>query len=297
MEFTVRLKDELSREEHAIVLDFAMALEKGIALKKDPDTARSLYQIAAEAGDETALNNLGWIIQNSDEDGRYEVAKSLYLKAARKQNTTAMVNLGNLYEKGLLEGENCEENAFFWYQLASALGDEAGMFNVANCYHFGIGVPQDREKAFMLFFTLAEYDYANAFFYMGLYHEEGWITEKDFDLARRFYEFGAERKDGYCSCQLGVMYATGNGVEKDIETAAKYYEEAGRNGDPMGYTNLAYFYETGQIGKTPDGDRACKLYSLAAKAGEEHAMEALERIHHDGPAPEPDTSDADESVR
>lgn len=77
--------------------------------------------------------------------------------------------------------------------------------------------------------------------------------------------------------QLGVLYGRGLGVKKDIHAAIDFYKEAAEQGDPLGYTNIAYFYENGDLGKT-DIPAAVKLYQVAALAGEPHAIEALERL-------------------
>lgn len=39
--------------------------------------------------------------------------------------------------------------------------------------------------------------------------------KRDYDLARKYYRLGVLESDAYCYCQLGVMYALGQGVKKD----------------------------------------------------------------------------------
>lgn len=53
--------------------------------------------------------------------------------------------------------------------------------------------------------------------------------KRDYDLARKYYRLGVLESDAYCYCQLGVMYALGQGVKKDAHAALDYYA-GGRNG-------------------------------------------------------------------
>ena len=53
--------------------------------------------------------------------------------------------------------------------------------------------------------------------YVGLYAQQGLGMKRDYDLARKYYRLGVLESDAYCYCQLGVMYALGQGVKKDAQ--------------------------------------------------------------------------------
>lgn len=59
--------------------------------------------------------------------------------------------------------------------------------------------------------------------------------------------------------------------------AIQYYKTAAALGDSLAYSNLAYLYETGE-GVEQDIAEAIRLYRIAAEDGEEHALEALDRL-------------------
>ncbi len=67
------------------------------------------------------------------------------------------------------------------------------------------------------------------------------------------------------------------GVKKDIHAAYDYYLEAARLGDSSGFTNIAWFYENGDLGEI-DLEKAIEFYERAAEQDEENAIEALERL-------------------
>lgn len=93
--------------------------------------------------------------------------------------------------------------------------------------------------------------------------------KRDYDLARKYYRLGVLESDEYCYCQLGVMYALGQGVKKDAHAAEM--------GDALCYCNVAWLYESGELGK-PDLQTAIKWYKKGAIRKEEHAIEALKRL-------------------
>lgn len=54
--------------------------------------------------------------------------------------------------------------------------------------------------------------------------------KRDYDLARKYYRLCVLESDAYCYCQLGVMYALGQGVKKDAHAALDLLYAGGRNG-------------------------------------------------------------------
>ncbi len=92
--------------------------------------------------DGTYENNRGWNLLNGIGCTKNESAAiRRFKKSVKKGCTIAMVNLGNIYE-----GRQDYKNAYYWYQEAALAEDEAGMFNLANMYHWGWYVRRDYEK-------------------------------------------------------------------------------------------------------------------------------------------------------
>ena len=67
-----------------------------------------------------------------------------YRKAAYEGDAKAMNNLGVCYHRGLGVKEN-HQKAFEWYVKAALADDVYGCFNVGECYYNGDGVEQDAE--------------------------------------------------------------------------------------------------------------------------------------------------------
>ena len=259
-----------------LLTEIGYALEQGRSFKKDYHTAMMAYDIAA-AHPEGALaaNNLGWMFLNGLGVSKdIPKALALFQNAAQRGNSTAMVNLGNYYE---FQEPADYKSAAHWYRLAAEHGNEKGIFNYANMLHHGKGVRKNRPKAFALFSQLYENRKAGAAFYMGLYHEEGYVVEQDYEKAREYYRIGVLENDAYCFCQLGVMYAKGLGVPQNFQAAFDYYKRGAELGDLLSYTNLGYCYEVGQ-GVKADIQKALECYRFAADRNELQAIDALKRL-------------------
>lgn len=258
-----------------VLVDLGYALEKGACFAQDYQSALFLYSIAAKAGNPQAINNMGRLYANGlGVEKDLERAVSLYEDAASRGNTDAMDNLGDVYAHGLLTGKPDYRKAFNWCREAADLGDTEGLFSVANCYHWGWGTKQNREKAFRIFRRLFENGYTHAAFYMGLYHQEGIAVQRDYDKALRYYWIGASEDCGYCWNQLGEMYANGPGVEKDLPTALSYYRRAADLDDETACLNLGWYYEF----KKKQPDEAIRWYRKGAQLGNDWCVKRLEKL-------------------
>ena len=305
--FTKKL---LSREELDELTGLGYFFEKGIYFKRDYKMAHKIYERCASFGFGRALNNLGWLYQNGLGVKRdIKKAEDYYQLAAMDGNTTAMINIGNIYEfneKGL--GKVDWKKAKEWYHRAALLGDNKGKFNYANCLHFGYGGPKDRNTAFFIYHQLAGV-VEGAYFYLGLYYENGFVIHKNIEKAADYYLKGLrEENDGYCAIHLGNILAKGSDlIDKNYKDAAKYYFIGITNGDSLGYVNIGYLFESGKLttddassdsgassasseksGGAPrkrsgatkkrDLETAIKWYQLGAKAGEQNAKDSLKRL-------------------
>ena len=219
-------------------------------------------------------NEKGWDLQNGLTSGTPDpdAAIEWYEKAVECGSTTAMVNLGNIYE-------NREEfdQAYYWYLEAALADNEQGMFNVANMHFWGRHVPQDYQKAYDYFVKLNELGVKGTYFYLGLYAENGYLDEPDYEKAKYCYTKGIEEGDIYCPVNLGRMYCLGLGGSVDYEKGFDLYYQGYLMGDVLACANLGYCYETGQ-GVEKDMGQALLYYKEGAEKGEEHCAEAVKRL-------------------
>jgi TPR repeat protein len=304
MQIGVRVKERYTDDELAMLVNIAHEVETGEGVfEPDHGLALALYSLCAAYGDATAMNNYGWMVLNGMGAAKNtDTAIKAFEDAAARGLALAMVNLGNIYENMdecvaadfgeykkvdnviYLHSDELSENkytdykkAFEWYKKAYKLGDLRGAFNYANMLHHGRGVRKNYRKAYEVFSRLFEIGYPGAAFYVGLYHQEGLHVEKDYDVARHCYIVGATGGDRYCYNQLGCIYGLGLGVKKDVNFAFDYYKTAAELGDALSAANVGWCYESG-VGVTADIVAAREWYEKAAKEGEEHAIEAVERI-------------------
>lgn len=278
-------KTPLENEELDKLTDIGYYLEKGIIFKRDYQKAKKIYTKCAAFGNGTAMNNLGWLYQNGFGVKKdINKAESYYRLAATKGETTAMINLGNIYEyneKGL---EKIDwKTARAWYSRAALLGDNKGKFNYANCLHYGRGGTKDRDTAFFIYQQLAGV-VPGAYFYLGLYYENGYVVHKDIEKAIDYYTIGIENEnDGFCCIQLANIVSKGTkNMKPNMDVAIGLYLRGINYGDDLGYVNIGYLYETGKIKKQDKKKNlkmALKWYQLGAAAGEENARSMLEKHH------------------
>ena len=118
---------------------------------------------SAEAGDVTAMYNLGGCFENGDGvDQDYAQAAKWYRKAAESGVVAAMNNLGECLENGRGVNQDYFEAAK-WYQKAAEAGYALAMNNLGNCYLNGYGVKQDNETGFDFIFAERQRHYIVTF--------------------------------------------------------------------------------------------------------------------------------------
>ncbi len=259
------------------VTNLGYSFEKGIkGFSQNYEYALMCYEDAAARGDETALNNIGWMHLNGYAVPKNEqIATGYFYKAALKGSDCAMVNLGNIHE-----AKEEYEAAWYWYLQAARVGNAKAIFNVGNMLHHGWGIEKDYDAAYNIFKKLYDSNSnISACFYLGYYAENGLVGPVDYDSAVRYYKEGAFLDEMYCCTNLGRMYALGIGCMVNSARAFVLYERAAELGDTLGYTNVAWMYETGEF-VAKDIDKAVKFYNKAAEMGEENAIEALKRLEN-----------------
>lgn len=127
-----------------------------------------------------------------------------------------------------------------WHELIKE-GRPEGSFFLGIMYAEGKGVEQNHAKAFALYTTAAEMDFAPAQY------------------------------------NLGNQYATGEGVAMDLNRAESWWTKAAERGLVQAQTNLGNFYYHGVI-RERNPALARKWLTLAAEQGSPHAKETLAKL-------------------
>jgi TPR repeat protein len=105
------------------------------------------YRKAAEAGDATAMNNIGLLYENGQGVPQdYRQAMVWYRKAADGGNSSAALQLGFFYGTGRGVPQDYQQ-AMAWYRKAGDAGNVVAMRNIGILYWDGSGVPMDHNLA------------------------------------------------------------------------------------------------------------------------------------------------------
>ncbi|SDZ94356.1 tetratricopeptide repeat protein [Selenomonas ruminantium] len=226
---------------------------KGIGVQADRYKAIDWYSKAADAGDGSSMNALGLIYgQIADERNSYSE-----IKEARKKEIQ-------------------------WYEKAIEKGNVAANYNLAYCYHHGIGVQKVIGKAGALYRKAAKDDYILAMVKLGdiflFDNEPKVVAGKE---ARKWYEKAAELGNGEAMQGLGKMFEEGKGVSLNYRVAFEWYKKSVDAGYISAMVDIGLIYEDGK-GVSKNYAEACHWYKMAADKGNACAMRLIGRLYFNG---------------
>lgn len=218
----------------------------GLGMRKDPDEARRLLQLAASQGNCPGQYILGLCLENG---------------------------IGGAVDK---------EEAMRYYTLAADRGYAFAQFGLGKLFmtlDFGdVGV----QKALVLYHKSADQGYGKAQLSLGLHYEHGLAgLSADPVKAFKYYLGAAERNEEFAQYQLAQCYQLGNGVDMNQFEAFKWYKAAADNGSAIAQNNLAFSYLTGR-GCTVNIAEALRYLRLASDNGFDKAQNALAKFLYDG---------------
>lgn len=162
---------------------------------------------AAEAGSAEAQARLGQMLL--DGDGVAQDAAQAFTwfeRAARAGHIEAANMVGRCYDLGW--GVRVDKvSAAAWFRQAAARGLTWAKYNYATLLALGQGVAEDKAAALALFEEAADEGNAKAHNFVGSFHEDGWVIERDLDEAARRYAIAAEGGDFRGQFNHGRMLA------------------------------------------------------------------------------------------
>jgi hypothetical protein len=134
-------------------------------------------------------------------------------------------------------------------------GQVKAQFNLALCYHKGLGVAEDPHSAAMWYRLAAAQEDPRAQYNLGLMYMKGWGVGEDYHQAGEWFLRAA--RQGYARAQynLSIMYNEGLGRPLNYSKSIQWYTKAKKNGflkgknqlDHLGFTrSLADFYRDGE---------------------------------------------------
>ena len=126
---------------------------------------------------------------------------------------------------------------------------------------------------------------------LGVMYAEGEGVEKDYAEAVKWLRKAADQGDAGAQFNLGAMYVKGNGVDKDYAEAARWYRKAADQDNAQAQFNLGLTYANGN-GVEKDYVEAMKWYRKAADQGNAKAQFNLGFMHANGIGVEKDYVEA-----
>ena len=255
--------------------------KNGYGTQVDYFKAREWYDISSSNGCARALRHIGFCYQSGiGEEKDVNKAIECYDKAIDLGDISAMVTKGAIYYYGREGMPINYEEAVKWYKKAAEMGDDSGMWRLAVCYMFGIGIEKNIDVAFKWFEKSARKNNPNGQYGLGLCFYNGSGVEQNYGEAVKLFKKAATKEQAGSLWRLGHCYEYGLGVAKDLTQAFEWYKKSADKGTSEGQWRLGRCYENG-IGAQMNLAEAKSLYVQAARSGHKKAIEALKRMESD----------------
>lgn len=316
--------NELSSISAKAALNLGFVYRDGVdGVEPDAKEALKWFEIADKEGSVVAKSNLGTIYVNGmgvEKDLKKGIA--FMRAAAEKGDAVSQYNLGKLYESGAGEFvEKDKKKALEWLKKSADNDYPAAQRVVGEYYLLGDYTPKDVDAAIKYFekATKAGDDLAKV--NLGVFYLKGTGVEKDTEKglamlkeivskpyvpsksprASAYYHLTEEGRDlvnvdDYCadalaSCDLGLLYKTGDSVEQDHKLALKYFRRAAKSGHALAYLNIGLLLLLSDDVKG-DPKEALAMIEKAADSGLDRAKYVLYMIYRDGEGVEKDPEKA-----
>ncbi len=148
--------------------------------------------------------------------------------AIQQQDSNYLLNKGIRYYY-----DQDYEVALEYYHLSASMGNGKAITNIAHCYMYGEGVPQEEDLAFAYYRVATELRDIDAFYQLGMIYSNGIGVEKDKELGTYYYETALAEllenetpQDHFRYPQLfyelSLEKLPGGGMSTNISTSYKY---------------------------------------------------------------------------
>lgn len=165
-------------------------------------------------------------LSNADDPA---VATAWMEEAADLGDTTVYNQLGYNYACGNGVPQNTAK-AFYWFQKGAEAGDADSQRNLGVCYEQGNGVPADMKQAVYWYTKAADQGQAEAQNDLGICCLKGLGMEVDLPRAIALFHKAAEGGSAMAEYNLGVAYRDGSGVEADDRQALEWFQKSADHG-------------------------------------------------------------------
>jgi uncharacterized protein len=200
-------------------------------------------------------------------------------KAAEAGDPSAQQQIGFFYQAGIGVAAD-PVRAVHWYQLAAAAGLPAAKTNLGVAYFWGTGVPVDKQLAIELFREAAAKGEGRAATYLGNLYFFGGVLQKDPAEAERWFTKAAKLHDPVASYDLGILFSSGD-HDHDFGKAEGWLRRSVASGYVPAMHALALFLENHpRQARSPR--EALSLFEQASAYGQWRSSLALGIAYRDG---------------
>ena len=228
--------------------------------------------VIGPAPDAQALFHLAVIMQR---EGVHMRARSLFEMAAEAGIAAAHTKLGDYYNFGIGPVREDHARAVAHYRRAATAGDAPAQSTLAIMYRIGRGVPKDFERMFDLLQQSAEAGYHVSQYrlaetYLNPQSVPGALARR-LDLpdpvkAAELYRMAADQGSADAEAALAKFHEA-DGLFDDPATRVKWLRHAAQQGDAQAINALGFAHERGE-GVAYDPVRAAALYIEALETGD-----------------------------
>ncbi|MEG3178346.1 tetratricopeptide repeat protein [Sphingomonas sp. RB3P16] len=150
-----------------------------------------------------------------------------FVRAAAQHHLMAINMVGRCYDLGWGTVPD-KARAADCYRIAAERGLDWGMYNYATLLALGDGVAEDKQAALAWFRKAAALGNAKALNFVGSFHEDGWVVERDLAAAALCYARAAQGGD----FRGAFNHARMLGAAGRIEDAIGWLKRAGAGATP-----------------------------------------------------------------
>ncbi len=184
----------------------------------------AFVRAAAEAGSAEAQARFGQMLLDGDGvPADAAQAFGWFERAARVGHLEAANMIGRCYDLGWGVAID-KPKAAAWFRQAAARGLTWAKYNYATLLALGQGVAEDKRTALVLFEEAAAEGNAKAHNFVGSFHEDGWVVERDMGEAARRYRLAAEGGDFRGQFNHGRMLAMAGETEQALHWMSLAWE-------------------------------------------------------------------------
>lgn len=243
----------------------------GVVVQQDYAEGLRLIKEASDKDFVDAFCALGIIYEHGFLGESPDVVKavSYYEKGYDKGDVDCMNNLGHILEKSE-EFPHDFKRAFELYSEAALAGNGMAFNNLGTCYKKAIGTAQDSQKALDSYIEATEKGCTDGFWNLYLYYMDEACVPRNFNKAVEWLMKGDKAGVLQCTYQLSRHYRNGDGVESDVSKYFYYLYKASTQGYEKAYNELGDCYRYG-VGTEKDGAATFEWYQKAA-ASSIHAI-------------------------